>query len=454
MACLDIRRGLRETTMDRTENTRVLVFVYAGYIMRYIYLVVVIPFYGRVLGLTEYGRVLAAMSLMNVIWLLVSYGFTVVGMRDVSRAQARCEYNAIFSLHMSARVLMGSLGGIVGLVATFCSPVLSERPTIGILATVLGIVYGSNLAWLFQGRHQFRTPIMLEVAGFALSLVLVLSLVRSPADSSWVLGSLLISGVTYSIIAYGLTIVDIGLPRIRLNGVSQLVRSSTMLFCYSTGSVIILSFSTYLLTLLSTPTEVGYFGAAERFAAIGLSLMAPAAQVFVPTISRQLAQGDHDGARATTRRGGALLIGYGLLAFCGALVLSPRLLPLILGEAFAPSAPVLQCFAWMFPFAAFNQFISFYMFVPLEKDRSLAVAGVASGLANLAAALYLAPRHGAMGMALARVISEATLSVTLLCLAGRFGLLTGLRQESARAFAKLCFACGVGVGPSNTDKER
>ena len=59
-----------------------------------------------------------------------------------------------------------------------------------------------------------------------------------------------------------------------------------------------------------------------------------------------------------------------------------------------------------------------------------------------------------MGMALARVISEATLSMMLLCLAGRFGLLTGLRQESARAFAKLCFACGVGVGPSDTDKER
>ncbi|NMM02196.1 oligosaccharide flippase family protein [Paraburkholderia sp. RP-4-7] len=439
--------------MKRTENTRVLVFVYAGYIMRYIYLIVVIPFYGRVLGLTEYGRVLAAMSLMNVIWMLVSYGFTVVGMRDVSKAHVRSEYNAIFSLHVSARVLMGLLGGIVGIVATFCSPVLSERPTIGILATVLGIVSGFNLGWLFQGRHRFRTPIILEVVGFAMSLVLVLSIVRSPVDSSWVLGSLLIAGVTTSMIAYGLTIFDIGLPRIRLTGVSHLIRSSTMLFCYSTGSVILMSFSTYLLTLLSTPTQVGYFGAAERFATIGLSLMGPAAQVFVPTISRQLAQGDYDGARSTTRRGGALLIGYGLLALCGALVLSPLLLPLILGEAFAPSAPVLQCFAWMFPFAAFNQFISFYVFVPLEKDRSLALAGVTSGLANLAAALYLGPRHGAMGMALARVISEATLSMMLLGLAARFGLLTGFGRESARAFAKLCFACGVGVGARNTDDE-
>jgi len=94
--------------MDKKENTRVLVFVYGGYIMRYLYLLVVIPFYGRVLGVTEYGRVLAAMSLMNVIWMLVSYGFTFVGMRDVSRAHEKHEYNGIFSLHLSARILLGA----------------------------------------------------------------------------------------------------------------------------------------------------------------------------------------------------------------------------------------------------------------------------------------------------------------------------------------------------------
>jgi PST family polysaccharide transporter len=392
--------------------------------MRYLYLIVVIPFYGRVLGVTEYGRVLAAMSLMNVIWMLVSYGFTFVGMREIANTQKSGEHHAIFSLHFSARLLMGLLGGVVGVVATFCSPALAERPAIGILATALGIVSGWNLGWLFQGRQRFRTPIMLEVLGFAVSLVLILSLVGGPADSSWVLGSLLIAGVISSVIAYSLTIFEIGLPVIRWRGVPQLFRSSTMLFCYSTGSAVLTASSTYLLTLLSTSSQVGYFGAAERFATIGLSLMGPAGQVFIPTISRQLAQGDHAGARATTRRGAALLIGYGLLALGGALVLSPLLLPLILGKAFAPSVSVLQCLAWMFPFAAFNQFVGFYVLVPRKKDRVLAIAGVISGLANLAAALFLAPRYGAMGMALARVVGEVTLSLILLCFTVRSGLLT------------------------------
>ena len=36
--------------MDKKENGKVLAFVYVGYVMRYLYLIVVIPFYGRVLG--------------------------------------------------------------------------------------------------------------------------------------------------------------------------------------------------------------------------------------------------------------------------------------------------------------------------------------------------------------------------------------------------------------------
>ena len=409
--------------MDKKENTRVLVFVYVGYIMRYLYLLVVIPFYGRVLGVTEYGRVLAAMSLMNVIWMLVSFGFTFVGMRDASRVHEKHEHNHIFSLHTSARMSMGALGVLIGLVATFCSPVLSERPLIGIFATLLGVINGCNVSWLFQGRQHFRTPIMLEVVGFVLSLVLVLLLVHGPSDSTMVLASLFVAGVSTMAIAYQLTIKDLGWPRLRLRGIAALMRDSTMLFLYSTGSVVLTSASTYLLTLLSTPTQVGYYGAAERFATIGLSLMGPASQVFIPTISRQIAQNDHHGARVTTRRGATLLLGYGFLALGGALVLSPYVLPLILGAAFKPSAHVLQCFAWMFPFSAFNQFVAFYVLLPRKKDRLMAVAGLMSASANLTSALLLAPHFGAVGMALARVIGEGTLSVTLLVFAWRTGLL-------------------------------
>ena len=419
--------------MDKKENVRILAFVYGGYVMRYLYLLVVIPFYGRVLGVAEYGRVLAAMSLMNVVWMLSSYGFTVVGMREISKVHTKGEHNAIFSLHTSVRLLTGAIGLIVGVTATFCSPVLSQRPLIGILATGLGLVNTCNLGWLFQGLQRFRTPINLEVMGFAISLVLVLSVVRGPADSTWVLGSILIAGICSTSVAYWLATREVGLPRLVKSGIVHLIRDSTMLFCYSAGSAVLTASSTYLLTLLSTPQQVGYFGAAERFATIGLSLMGPAAQVFIPTISRQLAQGDHDGARATSRRGGTFLMGYGFLALAGGLILSPLLMPIILGAAFKPSAHVLQTLAWMFPFSAFNQFVGFYLFVPRKKDRLLAVAGAISGVINLTCALFLAPHFGAIGMACARVIGESTLSAVLTFLAWRHGLFAAIFKRGSNA---------------------
>ncbi|HEY2024649.1 oligosaccharide flippase family protein [Paraburkholderia sp.] len=428
--------------MSRRASANVIAFVYGGYLMRYVYLIIVVPFYGRVLGVAEYGRVLASMSLMNVIWMLVSYGFTYVGMREVSKAHTAQECNQIYSLQVSARLLLAVAGGVIGIVATFSSPVLSERPLIGLLATVLGIVSALNLGWLFQGRQHFRTPIMIEVFGFAVSLVLVLTFVKGPGDAVWVLASLLIAGVASSIISYGLTTWQLGLPRLSLSGIAPLVRNSTMLFCYSSGSVVLTASSTYLLTLLSTPAQVGYFGAAERFATIGLSLMGPASQVFIPTITRQLAHGDKEGAHVTTRHGATLLLGYGMLVFCGALTLSPFVLPLILGPAFEPSSHVLQVFAWMFPFAAFNEFVAFYVFVPRKKDRLLAIAGVASGLVNLCSALALAPHFGAMGMASARVIGEGTLAVILLSVMIRLELI-GLLPGAERALARVRVACGL-----------
>jgi PST family polysaccharide transporter len=438
--------------MDGKKSANVIAFVYGGYLMRYIYLIIVVPFYGRVLGVAEYGRVLAAMSLMNVIWMLVSYGFTFVGMREVSKAQDNNECNAIFSLHVSARLALGVLGALIGIVATFCSPTLSERPVIGFLATTLGIVSALNLGWLYQGRHHFRTPIMIEVFGFALSLALVLCLVKGPADSNWVVASLLIAGIASLAISYGLAMYQLGRPRLTLEGIVPLVKNSTMLFCYSSGSVVLTASSTYLLTLLSTPQQVGYFGAAERFATIGLSLMGPASQVFIPTISRQLAQGDKAGAHATTRRGATLLLGYGLLVLCGALTLAPIVLPLILGEAFTPSGHVLQCFAWMFPFAAFNEFAAFYVFVPRKKDRLLAIAGAASGVTNLLAALWLAPRFGAEGMAFARVIGEVSLSLMLLTIMVRLELVN-LVPGAGRAIemARVAWGARSQAGASKDD---
>ena len=102
----------------------------------------------------------------------------------------------------------------------------------------------------------------------------MLNLVKGPEDSVWVLASLLVAGVASMIVSYGLTTYQLGWPRLKTAGIVPLIRSfdhAVLLFvgigwCSRRHPRI-------CLPCCPTPAQVGYFGAAERFATIGLSLM-------------------------------------------------------------------------------------------------------------------------------------------------------------------------------------
>jgi hypothetical protein len=72
----------------------------------------------------------------------------------------------------------------------------------------------------------------------------------------------------------------------------------------------------------------------------------------------------------------------------------------------------------------------------------LAITGAVSGLTSLTAALFLAPRYGAIGMASARVVGEATLAAMLLGVMVRLELV-GLVPGAMRALGVVRVACGA-----------
>src|SRR6218665_1542923 len=132
------------------------VFVYVAYTLRYLYLLLLIPFYGRVLGVEGYGVVLAAMSLMTIVWRFVEWGFGTIGMRSMATA-APAQYSGLFAQHISARLLLSVVAlGFTGVAITL-SPVLAAHPGAGFAGAMLGIVSAFNLGWYFTGSGRPRS---------------------------------------------------------------------------------------------------------------------------------------------------------------------------------------------------------------------------------------------------------------------------------------------------------
>ncbi len=407
-----------------------LVFVYAAYALRYVYLLVLTPFYGRVLGVEGYAQVLAAMSLMNMVWLFVSWGFVPAGGREIATAR-RSSYGEIFWKHFSARSLLAGLALVAGVVASLASPVLAAQPLIGLCAVLLGIVSAYNLGWYFTASQRPRATVKLEVLGFILSLVPILLLVRHKDDAIIVLGCLLASALISLLLAHWWVRREILPARLRRSHGVKLVSETGTLFIYNCSSAILVASSTFLLSLLASSSEVGHFGAAERLVSVGLSVMGPAGQIFIPRITALFARDEH-AAYGEIRKALAVLFGTGVAGLCFSLALGPWIIPLIFGPGFEGSVPILRMLACVFPLAALTLIIGNYILVPLHQEKILTRITIGGAVLNLLIAIPASLAWGAMGMAIARVAGEAVVASLLLHAIWRMGILERLLADIFR----------------------
>jgi PST family polysaccharide transporter len=393
---------------------RALAFVYAGYATRYLCLFVLVPFYGRVLGAAEYGRVLAAMSLFQFVWVLSEYGFPPVGTRDIALERTPKRTAEIYAQHISARLLMAVAGAGIGAIGTFASPLLRERPLYGILATLTGLTSAFNLGWFFQGTLRFRTSVLIEVVGFVINLVFILLLVRGKNDGAVVLACLLGSNVIATVLAHGIALGSMDRASLRWGGSLPLVRESTALFTARGLTLLMASSSTFLISVFADAKQVGWYGAAERLATAGLSLMQPANQVLASTVAGLFGSKDTENAAfQLVRRGLVALTAFGALMLVGTLVCSSRAVPLILGPDFEPSVRMLRILGIMFPFAAFTQVVSSYVLVPLRYDRIVCAISLIGALVTVVLTFGLGRMFQGDGVAWARTLGYLTMSAGL-----------------------------------------
>jgi O-antigen/teichoic acid export membrane protein len=422
------------TAVDTRRSRADFFFVYIAYALRYLYLLLLIPFFGRVLGVEGYGVVLAAMSLMTIAWRVVEWGFSPVGMRDIATASPR-QYAGLFGAQASGRLLLSGLAVVGGGVAIAASPVLSAHPLTGIAAVALGIVSAFNLGWYFIGSHRPRSAVKLEVLGFAVSLVLIFALVRGQGDAHVVMLSLLCSAIIALAVAHWWVRGEIRPLALTIKSGAGLIRSSSTIFLFTGSSALLVASSTYLLGLLAGPAEVGAFGGAERLVAVGLSVMAPAGQIFLPRVTA-LFVNDERAAYALVRKAMLLLLGIGLAGLLCSVLLGGWIVPLIFGPGFEGSVPILQCMALLFPINAITLILSSYVLIPLHQERLLAKVVLTSALISLLCAVPLGLEYGGIGMAIARIGGETLVLLSLTVACWKMGILTRLFNLHSKGHTK------------------
>jgi hypothetical protein len=98
------------------------------------------------------------------------------------------------------------------------------------------------------------------------------------------------------------------------------------------------------------------------------------------------------------------------------------LVHLILGSAFQEAVPVLRVFSLWIPLVALTTVIIFQLLLPNHLDSQFNFVNVTAGLVGIGAAVLLAPRFGAIGIAWAAVSAQVYTLAAFAVILWRAGL--------------------------------
>lgn len=306
--------------------------VLLGQISSFAYPLVSIPFLSRLLGATGLGALLLAMSIVQIVVLVVDFGFGMSAMREVAVTRSRQRLVQVVSRTLLAKLVLAGAATALLLPVVALSPTL--RPHWQLYAIGAALLLGAVAypMWLLQGLGKMKTFAALTAVSRLMCLVGLLLTVKTADDINlamvWQFAPASLSAVLCWIY---LRRAGLGnLRRQSPRAVWRTIKGSAPLFVSSMATMIIASINTVALGALSTAHQVAYYGTAERFSNAARGILGGVQQSMLPRMTAAAEAGEQM-LRRTIMIGVA---GVFLLAGAGLFAVSKVLVPWYLGAGF------------------------------------------------------------------------------------------------------------------------
>jgi O-antigen/teichoic acid export membrane protein len=163
-----------------------------------------------------------------------------------------------------------------------------------------------------------------------------------------------------------------------------------------------------LLAYLDSEQALGWYAAAGRFVEAARQLPAAFYAAILPALAALVSASSSSTLTLTFNRARLGLLSYSLLAAAAILLLAQPLLNLTYGPTFLPATPALQILALSLIPAGQNSLLIIYLYAHHDENYVNWLMGLGA-IVNLGLCLWLIPKWGAAGTALALLLAECLL---------------------------------------------
>lgn len=414
---------------DRASLIRNMGSMIIWQIGNYVIALMTFPYLTRALSVHEFGTLSLSYAVAVYLTLVTDWGFNLSGPREVARLRDdSVAVNHVFWSIIAGKALLCTCA--LSLLAITAIIVPEVRAISGTLFAASGLAVANvfTVNWCLQGVERLGKFAVAATIGKALTVPATFLMVKHH-DQAWLAALIQSAGAVFGgmLSIYFLRQLQIiSAPSITISMVKARIKEAYPLFLSSIAINLYTTINTIALGLARSPTEVGFFGAADRIRAAAQGVISPISQAVYPRISRLM----HNDREAGMRLAGRMLLIQGAATLCLSIVLflcAPLIVSLLVGPKYQASVLLLRCISPIPFLAGISNVLGIQLLLPLGMKSSysrilLGVAGI-----NIFVVVPLSFYFGAIGTAIAAVSAEAVVVAGMTLVLRRAGGLPPLQ---------------------------
>ncbi|WP_426024758.1 oligosaccharide flippase family protein [Brevundimonas sp. TSRC1-1] len=384
------------------------------------------PYLTRTFGADDFAIFALALAAALMLGQLIEFGFGLSGVRGLAEARTA----PIVASEIVGDIVAGRMATLLGVILgsavawTWLPPQITDDPLLVVSVALLATGYGFSASWYFIGRERAAHLAGLEIITSFSQLALLLAFVHQGAPPSFAI--LMMAIPIWAILAFGhvLALEDLSIRWPSLGRLKGKLVESFRFFCFTGALPIMNRASLLVLGAMATPQQVAFYAVGERIVTAAANATIPVVRVIMPRITVLLG----DDAAAAQRLFKKTFFGLSSLALVGAVVgaiLSPWGVPFAFGEDLRGGALIVAVQLFIVPAMIAGRMIGTLALVPLHREKAYQNIVLVAAFAGLCLAPLAILGGEALGLAVARVLVDtlaaAVCWVVLKRVAGSWG---------------------------------
>ena len=384
---------------------------------------IVSPYISRTLLADKIGQYSFSFSLISYFTIFASLGLGTYGQREIAKykenidAQSRCFWE----------IILCRLVSVIGALLINCVFILlnvyKEYSTLMIIMSINIFSIAFDIAFLFQGREDFKKIILLNSIVKVLGVIFIFIFVKKP-DDLWIYT--LIQSLT---VFLGYFCIWFYLPKTltRIKFISlkpfRHIKGTLILFLPTIAISIYTVLDRTLIGLIITDTyeiikdgvieikkysdlENGFYEQSEKIVKTAMTVITCIGTVMIPRNTIEFSNGNIEQVKNNVYSACRFVFFIGTPMLFGMIIIAPLFVPWFFGPGYEKCEILLSIFSLLTIIIGLSNVFGLQFLVPSGQDKKFAIALFIGAITNLVLNIFFIRLWWSIGAAIASIFAE------------------------------------------------